>query len=942
MSTFRRLLHTVLSLSLLATFLAWPQAVPPVQAAGTYTGTVYQDYNGNGVRDLTTTAANDGGVGTYASAVDGPVTSPVTVTAYDAAGNSVSTTTASNGTYSLSTASLGAGPYRLEFTNLPTGFQPGPFGSQNGTTVRVVPNGGATGIDLGLNRPEQYCQNNPQIVTNCYAFGDQITGPHNALATIESFPYSAGSTTLTGIDTPNTHATTLRANQVGTTWGLAWATTTRRLYASAFFKNHAGYGPGADGVVNTADDPGAIYVIDPATNAVVNVFTVPNTTINGHDTSNYVTDGFDAGWDATGKASLGGMDLSDDESTLYVMNLENRSLYALNAATGAVIASQPVPLNPPLDAPAPATCPSSDVRPFAVHVYRGQLYVGLTCTGESSPNADSYTDTNANGRYDPQPLPGFPSGEPFVDGDGNGIYTLKGDTRWLQAYVYTATASLNFGPSPAFRMRLDYPRGLVETGNYGFVEWQPWVGGYNGTVGSNTDLLMYPQPWLTDLDFDGNDLILGLRDRLGDIASANGREDPTPGSIELITLSAGDVLRACANGSGWTLESAGQCGGNGALLNNGQGPGGGEFYRHDYYLPYHDELGVGAVLQVPGFPDVIASVFDPPFFQLSNPTPGAGTFDGGARWLANTSGTFSKAYRLFNGNANTHPTEARFGKAASLGDMVVLCDAAPIEVGNLVWLDVDKDGVQDPDEAPIANVTVRLYAPNGTLLATATTDANGQYYFSSAAGTSTSNAVYGIAGLTPNTSGFTIRLDDPTDYAGGGELNGLSPTLLDSDPVPGLSATRDIRDSDGQVVGGFPRTTFNTGGPGANNHTYDFGFTTNPTAATLLYFRLDRLAGGGVALNWATAAEVDVAGYRIYRASAQVFGQAQYIHYTPAARAPGGSTYAFTDTPPGSGPWWYWLEELSTSGTPTLHPPVTTASGSLIQPFTLFLTMVRR
>jgi hypothetical protein len=308
-------------------------------------------------------------------------------------------------------------------------------------------------------------------------------------------------------------------------------------------------------------------------------------------------------------------------------------------------------------------------------------------------------------------------------------------------------------------------------------------------------------------------------------------------------------------------------------------------------------------------------------------------FDGGFRWF-NSDGGLTKAYRLRNGSPGDPIT---FGKGNGLGDMIALCDAAPIEVGNVIWLDIDQDGVQDPNETPIAGVTVRLYAPDGvTVLATAVTDGNGQYYFSNAAGTATGSAVYGIAGLTPNTPGYSIRLDNSANYTGTAPLAGLTLTLADADS--------DIRDSDGQIDpgDGFPRITFNTGGPGANNHTYDFGFFTTPTAAELLYFRLSRLAGGGVALNWATAAEVDVAGYQLYRAPAADFGQAQWIHFTPAARAPGGSAYVFTDNPPGAGPWWYWLEEVGTNGAPVRYPPITTANSGLAQPFALFLPMVRR
>ena len=67
----------------------------PAAAAGAITGTVFQDYNDNGIKDTGSYAYG----GTAASAIDSGVTS-VTITAYDTSGAAVgTTTTAANGTY---------------------------------------------------------------------------------------------------------------------------------------------------------------------------------------------------------------------------------------------------------------------------------------------------------------------------------------------------------------------------------------------------------------------------------------------------------------------------------------------------------------------------------------------------------------------------------------------------------------------------------------------------------------------------------------------------------------------------------------------------------------------------------------------------------------------------------------------------------------------------
>ncbi|MBW4647660.1 MAG: carboxypeptidase regulatory-like domain-containing protein [Kastovskya adunca ATA6-11-RM4] len=50
-------------------------------------------------------------------------------------------------------------------------------------------------------------------------------------------------------------------------------------------------------------------------------------------------------------------------------------------------------------------------------------------------------------------------------------------------------------------------------------------------------------------------------------------------------------------------------------------------------------------------------------------------------------------------------------------------------IGNLVFNDIDGDGVQDPGEPGISGITINLRDANGNVIATTTTDANGNYTF---------------------------------------------------------------------------------------------------------------------------------------------------------------------------------------------------------------------
>ncbi len=854
--------------------LALPFGILRTQASGTISGRVFQDFNSNGVYDTTTTINNSSGVGTVGVAVDSGVQA-VEVRAYDSAGNNVTTggvvTSDAAGNYSLS--ATGTGPYRVEFTNLPSGYKPsarstdsvqGGSTTNAGTTVQFVLDGNTSNVNLALSRPEEYSQNNPDIVTSRYLFGDQISGVNNAGTTLMSFPYSAGSSdattgaSATAFDNPSSHTLALQAQTVGTTFGLAYARSTRRVYAAAFFKRHAGFGPGG---------PGAIYNINrTGSGSVSSTITVAGATTNSHG-SNWTRDGEVAGWEAVGKTSLGGMAISDDDSTLYVMNLQNRRLYAINAATGAEITNQAVPLSPPV--PAGGNCASGDVRPFAVTYYRGRVYVGMVCSAESTATVDTYTDSNSNGSYnhaeyfvdsdndgvrdateafyDADNDNTYDAGEPFVDNDGNKTYNL-GDARRLVAYVYSVDpATLAFDAAPAFSMPLNYKRGLNTRTLGADGIWRPWSATFrNGSAAA--DRPVYAQPILTGVAFDRGNLILGLRDRMGDQVGNSTQSNPGDASAALYQpRTSGDLLRACGSvAGGWTAESNGRCSGNGtAPQNTEEGPGRGEFYYGDAYtLSYtfadpagqtailgkgsnHDDIGSGGVAQMPGAPDVTAVMFDP-IPNIANMT-----HDGGIRWMNNTSGAFTKGYRIFDG-AGSDPDV--FAKANGLGDLEFLYDQAPIEIGNRVWLDSNANGVQDAGEAGISGVTVHLFNASNSQIGTAVTDANGEYYFvsSAAADPNTTDNIGQINGNIATGTAYQVRFDLAANYAGGGPLNNRFLTAVNSSFQNGSVDSNDsdaanVANPTGSPAGTFPVISLATGSAGSNDHTFDVGFSAAAT-----------------------------------------------------------------------------------------------------------------
>jgi hypothetical protein len=857
--------------------LALPFGILRTQASGTISGKVFQDFNSNGAYDTAATINNSSGTGTVGVAVDVGVAG-VEVRAYDSAGNNVTTggaaTSDAAGNYSLS--ATGTGPYRIEFTNLPAGYKPsarstdsvlGGSATNAGTTVQFLNDGSTPNVNLALDRPEEYCQNNPDLVTSRFLYGDQITGVNNAGTVLMSFPYSAGSSdaaagaTEAAYDNPAAHTLALQAQTVGSTFGSAYARSTRRVYAAAYFKRHAGFGPGG---------PGAIYNINrTGSGSVSSTITVAGAATNSHNSANWTRDNEQTGWNAVGKTSLGGMAISDDDSTLYVMNLQNRTLYAINAVTGAEIANQAVPLSPPV--PAGGNCAAADVRPFAVNYYRGRVYVGMICSAESTATVDTYTDSNSSGSYnqaeyfvdtdndgvhdatepfyDADNDNTYDAGEPFVDNDGNKTYNL-GDARRLVAYVYSVDPStLAFDAAPAFSMPLNYKRGLNTRTLGAEGIWRPWSATFR-TASTAPDRPVYAQPMLTGIAFDRGNLIIALRDRMGDEVGNSTQSNPTDATAALYQpRTSGDLLRACGSVSGgWIPESNGRCGGNGtAQQNTDEGPGRGEYYSGDAYtLSYtfadpaspaptpitgkgsnHDELGSGGVAQMPGAPDVTTVMFDP-IPNIANMT-----HDGGVRWMNNTTGAFTKGYRLYDGVGSDPDV---FAKANGIGDLELLCDLAPIEIGNRVWLDTNANGVQDAGEAGISGVTVHLFNAANTQIGAAVTDANGEYYFVSSTAvdpTPTDNIGQINGNITPATN-YQVRFDLAANYAGGGPLNNRFLTAVNSgfqngDDDANDSDAQNVANPTGSPAGTFPIIALTTGSAGSNDHTFDVGFAASGT-----------------------------------------------------------------------------------------------------------------
>lgn len=735
-------------------------------AATPISGTVFRDFNSDGLitDDGTITDSGLGGV---------------TVTAYDKTGATVgSATTASDGTYTINPT--GDGPYRVEFSDLPAGYELTSHGTDNGTSTQFVTTAvDASDVNLGVGDPCDFCQDDPLLVVPVFRNGDPLgSGTSGTRDNSYALSFDASGTSP-GATSISTHADT------GAIWGQAYHRDGEQLLRSAVVRRHEGLGTGGLGAIYRTDLTGS-----PSTSLLVDLEalgvdfgTISDNTTRGLPAAANGVNVDASAFPLVGKAGIGGIDLSATGDTLYVMNLFDRKLYQapLPDATVAPTSLSEVGTMPWL---ASDPCTNGVARPWAVKQYREKIYVGVICTAESESTAAS---------------------------------TAQPAYSTLTAHVY-AYDTVGDSWASALTVPLDYTKGQTSSARHGSLDfyWLAWVDTFVRDTDSGADVsagatfMMHsgrtsrPQPILSDLAFDtdGN-MILGFMDRGGlQIGWSNRAPDYVSGTELLQYNISGDILRACGDPTaGWTLESGGACGGVTGGGANGEGPGGGEFYDGDVFGTLHYETMNGALTTLPGSDLVASAAMDP--FAIDS---------GGVYWLSNLDGSKVRGAQLYaesgSFTGSTTVTNGSFGKSGAMGDVAILCDPPPLEIGNRVWDDLNGDGVQDPGEPGLANLTVTLTGPSGAV--TTDTDSNGNYYFGN---------------LLPNTA-YTLTMVTPSGY-------GLTTANADALPGGDVSSNHpisDTRDSDALLLGGLPTINYTTGEAGQNNHGLDFGFT-QPLAA---------------------------------------------------------------------------------------------------------------
>ncbi len=747
----------------------------PCGAAGTIGGTVYNDFNANGIRDT--------GEQGYGAGISG-----VTVKVFDNSGQVATTTTNSNGNFTV-TGLTTAAKYRVEFSNYPSGY----FSSQNGLASRTdvqiatVP----ACLYFGLNKPSNYCQDNPFVFISRYINGNPTAsssvGYTGSRGFLYRFPFNAKDSAVAtganfgGYGLKTTFADTLfRGHQIGSTWGLAYNKNKKHLYASTVLRRHTGYGTLGSG---------GIYKIDmnPTTPTISNWLnldglgfstgnSVINTTSRNLPSTAYTPNNDAAAYDGIGKYSLGGLEVSEDGNKLFVVNLYDRKLYIIDisnpsvAPTAANVSSVSIPTNS-------CSATNDNFRPWALKFYNNKIYVGGVCSGE--------TQVYQNG---------FPN---------------------LTATIYSLDPSNVAG---GFTQVFQY--------NINYRYWANWHSTFTDIYASS--------PMLTDIEFDKDgSMILGMIDRKG---MQMGNQNYLPSGTTLIDgTSSGDILRVHNNNGTYVMENNGVSGSlvgmGGATLSEPLSYARGFFDQQtprqlftNGNIPVHPTSAQGGLALHQAQGQVMTTSLSP-----------VNLYAGGVLALKASNGEQLRAFEL-HASAYNSTGQGSPGKANGYGDLELMCNVAPVEIGNYVWVDEDVDGLQDPTEAPIVGANVRLYSRTGTLVGVTTTNSVGEYYFNTSnvdtTGVSTAGVpVTGLTGMSFNTRYYVVVGKDGAFNTSTNRLTISSGIYQITTANTGFGTNADANDSDGTlasgvlaVVNGFPYISLLSGSAGNSNHTYDFGF----------------------------------------------------------------------------------------------------------------------
>lgn len=244
----------------------------------------------------------------------------------------------------------------------------------------------------------------------------------------------------------------------------------------------------------------------------------------------------------------------------------------------------------------------------------------------------------------------------------------------------------------------------------------------------------------------------------------------------------------------------------------------------------------------------------------------------------------------------------------------------PGALGNLVWADVNDNGLQDAGEPGISNayVTLMVAYPDGTTNAVVVrTDTNGYYAFTAllldenfAGGAGTGQPVF-VLSARVLVSGFV-----PTTVDAGGNA-GIA-DYIDSDLHTGVT---------GLVIRGASVAAGTNPTNESASASFDFGFKAAPTLARIVSFGAFS-RGGQVVVTWQTSEEIGTVGFYLERLAGGGYVAVSPDLIPSQLFAADGATYEQAD--PGAQPggtYTYRLIELEMNGNLRYAGPYTVTVG---------------
>ena len=619
-----------------------------------------------------------------------------------------------------------------------------------------------TGVNFGVILPSQYVDDTPMVTTSTfYPYAhDGIHSWRKSLLTVTPdggvTSYDPTGPCPSGYNTPAVD-TALLYSEIGTCFGLGYQSKRKTLFAGTYIKQFSDIGPQGTGAIyrinmndesnpvvmngtpNTATGTIDLNLLFGAGTCGANPFAnAPST--GSYPDYNQLGDRIHVA-DAVYNVAFSDVDVSHDENRLFALSFADKKIYSIpidgSPITSATVQSATIPV--------PAGMNLAEMRPTGMGVHsNGKVYVIVR---------NSFIVNTAN--------------------NNTNIGFIGGTERYQYIYADSPTAS-------PYNAVFEYDP-ITNTFNntpiltfYGRMPNNKATSAYGGSV-------LY-----RDLTFDDQDAIL-LAGRIlsQDVngGATGGRvlrfdKDPITGVYTMETNSTvyNYHTNAYATSPGNPLYPS--------------------YWENTFYYQMDPtdggvNDGMGGLAQIMGRNSVIETNYD-----------GCDTYTGGVRTLSHDDGTSVRYQTTLPSLIYLQGTNGVLwdNKRGALGDLEVITDPAPLEIGNRVWNDTDEDGIQDAGEVGIDGITVQLYE-GSTLVGTTATTNSGQWYFND------SNTT---GGLKPNTT-YTVRVQ-----SNAGQI--LTGTNTDG------TTNGDLRDSDASLVGGNAEITYTTGNYGENNHTLDIGF----------------------------------------------------------------------------------------------------------------------